>query len=308
MSTMGIEPGEDPVVERELLVDTAASSTPRHELWRRFRRNRVAMVALCFIVVLIALALLAPLLAPYGPTQKETLRLNEGPSGAHWLGTDDVGQDILTRVIYGARVSLRAAFQIVGMALAVALPIGLVAGYVGGRVDGFVMRVMDALFAFPPLLFALAISGLLGPGLNNAFIAIAVVFVPGFVRLIRGQVLAIREETYVEASRAIGVGTPRMLRRHLLPNIAPPLVVQVALSCGFAILAEAGLSFLGYGAPLGTPSWGTMLRRAYDAILVEQWTIVPPGVALLLTVLAFNLIGDGLRDALGRGSTRMPPR
>lgn len=305
MTTMGIEPGEDPVLERELLADTEAGVSPRRELWRRFLRHKLAVAGLVFIVVLIGLALLAPVIAPYGQSAKDTLRINEGPSADHWLGTDDVGQDVLTRVLYGARVSLRAAFQIVGMALVVALPLGLLAGYLGGRVDGVLMRIMDALFTFPPLLFALAISALLGPGLNNSFIAIAVVFVPGFVRLIRGQVLAVREETYVEASRAIGVTTPRMLRRHILPNIASPLVVQVALSCGFAILAEAGLSFLGYGAPLGTPSWGTMLRRAYDGILIEQWPIVPPGVALLLTVLAFNLVGDGLRDALGRGGVRV---
>lgn len=302
MSTMGIEPGEDAVLERDLLHDVGTGVSPRRELWRRFRANRAAMAALLFLGVLLALALLAPVITPYGPTEKDTLRINETPSAAHWLGTDDVGQDVATRVLYGARVSLRAAVQIVGMALLVALPVGLLAGYLGGRFDGLVMRVMDALFAFPPLLFALAIAGLLGPGLGNAFVAIAVVFVPGFVRLIRGQVLAVREETFVEASRAVGVATPRMLRAHILPNIAPPLVVQVALSCGFAILAEAGLSFLGYGAPLGTPSWGTMLRRAYDGILVEQWPIVPPGVALLCTVLAFNLIGDGLRDALGRSA------
>lgn len=299
---MGIEPGEDPALEHELLYDTTLGASPRAELWRRFRRHRLAMTGAVFIVILILIAVLAPVIAPYGKEAKDTLALNEGPTGAHWLGTDDVGQDVLTRTLWGTRVSLRAAFQIVGMALIVAVPLGLLAGYLGGRFDGVVMRIVDALFAFPPLLFALAIAGLLGPGLNNAFIAIAVVFVPGFVRLIRGQVLAVREETYVEASRAIGVATPRMLRRHLLPNIAPPLVVQVALSCGFAILAEAGLSFLGYGAPLGTPSWGTMLKRANDSILIAQWPIIPPGVALLLTVLAFNLVGDGLRDALGRSA------
>lgn len=305
MSTMGIEPGEDPVLEHELIDVTEIGVSPRRELWRRFRRNHLAVAGGVFILVLIVVAILAPVIAPYGPTDKDTLRLNEGPSSAHWLGTDDIGQDVLSRVIYGARVSLRAAFQITGLALIVALPVGLLAGYLGGRVDGSIMRVMDALFAFPPLLFALAISGLLGPGLNNAFIAIAVIFVPGFTRLIRGQVLAVREETYVEASRAIGVGTPRMLRKHILPNIASPLVVQVALSCGFAILAEAGLSFLGYGAPLGTASWGTMLRRAYDSVLIAQWPIIPPGVALVLTVLAFNLVGDGLRDALGRNQIRI---
>jgi ABC-type dipeptide/oligopeptide/nickel transport system permease subunit len=302
---MGIEPGEDPVLEHELIDVTEIGVSPRRELWRRFRRNHLAVAGGVFILVLIVVAILAPVIAPYGPTDKDTLRLNEGPSSAHWLGTDDIGQDVLSRVIYGARVSLRAAFQITGLALIVALPVGLLAGYLGGRVDGSIMRVMDALFAFPPLLFALAISGLLGPGLNNAFIAIAVIFVPGFTRLIRGQVLAVREETYVEASRAIGVGTPRMLRKHILPNIASPLVVQVALSCGFAILAEAGLSFLGYGAPLGTASWGTMLRRAYDSVLIAQWPIIPPGVALVLTVLAFNLVGDGLRDALGRNQIRI---
>jgi ABC-type dipeptide/oligopeptide/nickel transport system permease subunit len=306
MSTMGIEPGEDAVLEHQLLGVTEAGVSPRRELWRRFRRNRFAVAGAVFIVVLIVLAIVAPLIAPYGPTEKDTLSINESPSGAHWLGTDDVGQDILTRVLYGARVSLRAAFQITGLALLVALPIGLISGYLGGRVDAGIMRVTDAMFAFPPLLFALAISSLLGPGLNNAFLAISVLFVPGFVRLIRGQVLAVREETYIEASRAIGVNTPRMLRKHLLPNIASPLVVQVALSCGYAILAEAGLSFLGYGAPLGTPSWGTMLHRAYDTILIVQWPIIPPGVALVLTVLAFNLVGDGLRDALGRHPVRGP--
>jgi peptide/nickel transport system permease protein len=305
MSTMGIEPGEDAVLEHQLLDATETGVSPRRELWRRFRRNRLAVAGALCILTLILLALFAPLIAPYGPTTKNTLRINEGPSSAHWLGTDDIGQDILSRVLYGARVSLRAAFEITGLALIVALPIGLLSGYLGGRVDGAIMRVMDAMFAFPPLLFALAISGLLGPGLDNAFIAIAVVFVPGFVRLIRGQVLAVREETYIEASRAIGVSTPRMLRRHLLPNIASPLVVQVALSCGYAILAEAGLSFLGYGAPIGTPSWGTMLHRAYDTILIAQWPIIPPGVALVITVLAFNLVGDGLRDALGRNSIRI---
>ena len=287
--------GEDALI-------AAAGTTPLRELWRRFRCQRLAVAALFVIGLFILIALLAPLLAPYDPADVFS-KLNSGPTGRHWLGTDDNGHDILSRLLFGTRVSMRAAFQVVGMALLLALPLGLIAGYARGRIEALIMRCMDALFTFPPLLLALSVTAVLSAGtasLGNALIAISIVFVPGFVRLVRGEVLAIREETYVEAARAIGVRPRRIVLRHVLPNVASPVVVQLALACGYAILAEAGLSFLGLGAGQDTPSWGVMVRRAYDSILDASWPLYPPGIAILVTVLAFNMIGDGLRDALGR--------
>ena len=195
---------------------------------------------------------------------------------------------------------MTAVFLIVGLALAVALPLGLISGYFAGRVDAVLMRVMDVLFTFPPLILALAVASMLGPSLVNASIAIALVFVPSFVRLIRGQVLAIREELYVEASRSLGLSNTWIVRRHVLPNVASPIVVQAAVSLGYALLAEAGLSFLGLGVQLPTPSWGNMLNESFGYVLSAAWPLIPPGLVIFLTVLAFNLIGDGLRDALGR--------
>jgi peptide/nickel transport system permease protein len=267
--------------------------------WARFRRNRPAVAGAGFIVVVVAAAILAPLLSPDSPIRNFPA-INSTPSGAHWLGTDDIGRDLLSRIIFGARVSLEATFLIVLLAVIVSLPLGLIAGYFGGPTDSVLMRVMDAMFAFPPLILALTVAALLGKSLHNEAIAIAVVFVPGFVRLIRGQVLTIREETYIEASRSVGVGSLRMVRRHVLPNVASPLIVQVALSFGYGLLAEAGLSFLGLGVQPPRASWGVMLSEAYQFVLSDPWGLIVPGAAITLTVLAFNLVGDGLRDALGR--------
>jgi len=238
-------------------------------------------------------------IAPYSPNQNFP-EINAMPSSAHWLGTDDLGRDILSRIIYGGQVSLQAAVQIVFLALIVALPLALIAGYFGGWRDHVLMRIMDALFAFPPLVLALTVAALLGASLLNESIAIAVVFVPGFVRLIRGQVLAVREETYIEASRSLGAGSGRMLRKHILPNVSSPLIVQVALALGYGLLAEAGLSFLGLGVQPPRASWGGMLSEAYTYVLSNAWPLIVPGVAIALTVLSFNLVADGLRDALGR--------
>jgi ABC-type dipeptide/oligopeptide/nickel transport system permease subunit len=271
----------------------------RSRFWARFRRNRLAMAGAGFVVLIVAVAVFAPVLAPYSPT-RNFAAVNSTPSGAHWLGTDTIGRDILSRIIFGARVSLEATFLIVILAVVVSLPLGLVAGYLGGRTDNILMRLMDALFAFPPLVLALTVAALLGKSLHNEAIAIAVVFVPGFVRLIRGQVLTVREETYIEASRSLGAGPFRMIRRHVLPNVASPLIVQVALSLGYGLLAEAGLSFLGLGVQPPKASWGVMLSEAYQFVLSDPWGLIVPGAAITLTVLAFNLIGDGLRDALGR--------
>ncbi len=264
----------------------------------RFVRDRVAVAATGFLLVVVAAAVLAPIVSPYSPTRNFPV-LNATPSLHHLLGTDDLGRDLLARVLYGARVSLEAAAIIVVIATAVAVPVGLAAGYAAGRVDNVLMRLMDALFAFPPLVLAITVAALLGRSLHNEAVAIAVTFVPGLARVVRGQVLSVREETYIEASRSVGVGPLRMIRAHVLPNIASPLIVQAALSFGYAVLAEAGLSFLGLGVQPPNASWGVMLHEAYQFILGDPWGMLVPGLAIALTVLAFNLVGDGLRDALG---------
>jgi peptide/nickel transport system ATP-binding protein len=289
-----------PTAENDATGSTDASADNAASALRRFTHDPLAMGGLVFIVGVIFMAIAAPLIAPYGPNVQNLLHIDAGPSGAHWLGTDDLGRDILSRLIFGARPPLRAAFQIVGGALVLALPIALVAGFVRGWVDAVVMRAMDALFSFPPLVLALTVAALLGPNLNDASIAIAIVFVPSFVRLIRGEVIAVREENYVEAARATGVAPGRLIRTHILPNVASPLIIQVALSLGYAILIDAGLSFLGVGEQPPTASWGLMLTEAYRFIFQSPVTLVFPGLAILFTVLAFNFVADGLRDALGR--------
>jgi peptide/nickel transport system permease protein len=269
---------------------------------RRFRRNKVAMAGLVFVALVALTAIFAPLIAPQNPDTIGTV-INGGPSVAHWLGTDNLGRDNLSRLVYGSRVSMQVSVQVVLLALVLALPLGMIAGYRGRWTDSTIMRAMDALFAFPPITLALAVAALLGANIYTISIAIAIVFVPGFVRVIRAQVLAVREETFVEAARSVGVGTNRMLRRHIFPNIVSPLIVQVAISFGYALLAEAGLSFLGFGVQPPAASWGNMLQNAYQFVLVQPWPMIPPGVAIVLTVLSFNLIGDGLRDAMGRDAS-----
>jgi len=265
----------------------------------RFLHDPVAMSGAVFIVILTAAAIFAPEVAPDSP-YKNFSAINASPSGAHLLGTDDIGRDILSRLIFGARISMEAATIIVVLALLAAIPIGLIAGYFAGRTDNLLMRLMDALFAFPPLILAITVVALLGRSLHNEAIAIAVTFTPGLARVIRGQVLAVREETYIEAARSVGAGSWRMIRRHVLPNVASPLIVQTALSFGYALLAEAGLSFLGLGVQPPSASWGVMLQEAYQFVLSDPWATIVPGVAIALTVLSFNFVGDGLRDALGR--------
>jgi peptide/nickel transport system ATP-binding protein len=289
------------------LPPTAAESTHEAVLpdlgrgsLRRFAADKVPVAGLVWIVGVIFVAVAAPLLAPYAPNVQNLLVINAHPSAAHWLGTDDLGRDMLSRLIWGARPAMRAAFQIVGGALVVALPLALVAGFVRGKVDTVIMRAMDALFSFPPLILALTVAALLGPNLNDASIAISIVFVPSFVRLIRGEVIAVREENYVEAARATGVPPVRLVRTHILPNVASPLIVQVALALGYSVLISAGLSYLGVGVQPPTADWGSMLYEAYGHIFASPLVLVFPGVAILLTVLAFNLVADGLRDAMGR--------
>jgi ABC-type dipeptide/oligopeptide/nickel transport system permease subunit len=280
--------------------EPAAAPTPLRRLLTRFRHNSAAMVGLTWLAVLVLVAIFAPLVAPQNPAALHLNDVNANPSWAHLLGTDSVGRDILSRLIYSARISLRVAALVVLLAGIVALPVGLVSGYFGGWVDGLLMRIMDALFAFPPLMLALAIAALLGPSVLNVSVAIAIPFIPGFARLVRAEVLSVREELFVEASRSVGVSSSRMLRRHIMPNVVSPFIVQAALAFGYAILAEAGLSFLGFGVQPPDASWGVMLQNAYNFVIEKPWPMIPPGLAIAFTVLAFNLVGDGLRDALGR--------
>lgn len=265
----------------------------------RFRRNRVAMTALTFIVVVAVAGFLYPILAPYDPNEQLPVAPFSGPSGDHWFGTDGLGRDVFSRLLAGASVSLRFSVIVVVGALIVALPIGLFSGYVGRWPDTLLMRIMEGIHSFPALVLAIAIVGILGPSLVNAGIAVAVAAIPGFARLIRAQALAVREEIFIDASRAIGTPTRRILWRHLFPNVLSPLIVQIAVVLGFALLAEAGLSYLGLGVQPPQASWGSMLRQATDSQLTNPWGVLPPGIAIVLVVLAFNTIGEGLRTALG---------
>ena len=265
---------------------------------RRFRRNPGAWVGFVIVVGLVALAVFAPWIADRAPdAQNLRLRLRP-PSGAHPFGTDEFGRSVLARVAYGARVSLLTGVVPVALALLIGSTIGLIAGFFRGRLDGALMRVMDVLLAFPSLLLALAVVGTLGPGLVNAVIAIAVVDVPQYARLVRSVVLGTREEEYVQAARALGAGNGRLMFRHVLPSAVGPIVVQATLGVGFAILAIAGLSFLGLGVQPPTSDWGEMLARGRRFLPDATWLMIFPGLAVSLTVLGFNLLGDGLRDAL----------
>lgn len=282
-----------------LVDEQPVEAPPTRRLLSRFAHDRMALAGATFVLVVVLAAVFAPEVAPYSPTANFPL-INAGPSGAHWLGTDDVGRDLMSRVIFGARISLEAATIVVALALLVSVPVGLVSGYFSGRTDNVIMRLIDAMFAFPPLILAITVAALLGRSLHNESIAIAITFVPGLTRVVRGQVLSVREETFIEASRAVGAGPLRMIRRHVLPNVASPLIVQTAIILGYALLAEAGLSFLGLGVQPPSASWGLMLQEAYQFVLSDPWATVIPGLAIALTVLSFNLVGDGLRDALGR--------
>lgn len=272
--------------------------------WRRMKRQRPAMVALGFVGFLIVVTILADVLAPFDPDAQAVRDRLSGPSADHLLGTDDLGRDILSRLIVATRISLGAAVQAVGIGLVLGLPLGLIAGYRRGWVDAVLSRIVDGFMSIPPLLLAVAIVGVLGPNLTNAMIAVGLAYAPRIFRLMRATSMSVREETYIEATRAAGASTARIIIRHVLPNVLPALLVQVSLMMGFSILAEASLSFLGLGVQPPAASWGAMLGRAYRDIYQAPLLVVFPGVAIMLTVLAFNVLGDGLRDALGRETRR----
>ncbi|HLZ32127.1 MAG TPA: ABC transporter permease [Chloroflexota bacterium] len=269
-----------------------------HHFWRRLLETRLVGTGLVVLTLVVVCALAAPLIAPYAPNEQDYLALTDPPSLAHPLGTDDIGRDVLSRIIYGSRVSLEVGLIAVGIALAVGVCFGLVAGYAGGPADDAIMRIVDAIQAFPNLILALAITAALGANIANAMLAIGFVAMPGIARLTRGQTLSVREREFVAAARACGATPLGILRLHILPNITAPIIVQATLLMGTAIVTEAALSFLGVGVQPPTPSWGAMLRTGSQYLEVAPWIGVASGAAIFVTVLAINFVGDGLRRAL----------
>ena len=265
---------------------------------RRFTRHHAALASAVFLVALSAAALGAPGVAPHDPLRQDLGAILARPSAAHLLGTDDLGRDVLTRLVYGARLSLSASLMAVAIAAGLGVPFGLAAGYAGGLADDAIMRLYDALQTIPALVLAMAIASTLGPGLFNVMVAVGVIYAPRFARLVRGQVLGVREELFVESARAVGASHVRILARHVLPNVLSPIIVQVSISLAFALLAETSLSFLGVGIRPPESSWGADVGRGYRFMRLAPWLVVIPGTVILLTTLAFNFIGDGLRDAL----------
>jgi peptide/nickel transport system permease protein len=264
----------------------------------RLAERRGALVGLALVAFFVALALLAPWISPQDPIATSWSAVRKAPSAAHWFGTDEIGRDVLSRVIWGARASLLAGGVSVSISLLVGVPVGLLAGYVGGWIDMLIARIVDAMLACPFLILAIALAAFLGPSLTNAMIAIGVAATPVFVRLTRGQVMAVKVEDYVMAARAVGNSPLRIVLRHIFPNIVAPLIVQATLAIAAAIIAEASLSFLGLGQQPPAPSWGSMLNTAKNYVENAPWMAVWPGASIFLLVLSFNLLGDGLRDAL----------
>ena len=270
----------------------------KHSLFFNLFRSTNAIIGIVIIVLFLLIALLAPLLAPHPPNDLSLKDALTSPGLEHILGTDEFGRSILSRVIFGARVSLNIALIASAVALGIGVPLGALAGYYGGRFDSIVQGLVDLTWAFPTILAALAIMFILGTGLHSVMIAVGVVYWAGYARITRGQFLALREEEYVQAARALGASNFRIIWRHMLPNSLAPLLVQLSLGMGQVILIEASLSFLGLGAQPPTPSWGAMLSNGRAYLLVAPWLTLFPGVAIMLVVLGFNLLGDGLRDAL----------
>jgi peptide/nickel transport system permease protein len=272
---------------------------------RRFWRNANARVGLVMIIFFALIAIFASQIAPQGPDEEDLLSRLRPPSPQHWIGTDQLGRDVFSRVILGARISMTVGFVAVAGALSIGALLGITAGYLGGRTESTIMRLMDVMLAFPSIILAIGIVALRGPGLNNAILAVSIVNIPSFARVARASTLAIKEFEYVTAARATGARPWRVLLRAILPNAAAPLVVQATLGVGSAILEAAGLGFLGLGAQPPSPEWGAQLADSYRYLLTDFWAALAPGAAIALVVLSFNLAGDGLHDALDpRLSTR----
>lgn len=266
--------------------------------WRKLKANRSSLAGFIIIVFFFLLAVLAPVLPIPDPVATSWSAIRKAPSAAHWLGTDDLGRDILSRMIWGAQASLMAGVFSVAIAVIIGVPFGVLAGYFGGWVDLVISRITEALLAMPFLIMAIALAAFLGPSLTNAMIAIGLSAMPIFVRLTRGQVLAVKQEDYVEGARSVGLGHLDIMLRYILPNVTAPIIVQATLTVATAIIAEASLSFLGLGQQPPAASWGSMLNVAKNFLTQAPWMAMWPGIAIFLVVIGFNLLGDGLRDAL----------
>lgn len=276
--------------------DTVIS--PWREAFWQLKKNKLAVFGAFIIIFFVLVAIIAPFIAPYGYDELHAGERLTGPSTQNWFGTDDLGRDIFTRIVYGARISLFVGFFSVTGALVMGTLLGVIAGFFGRWVDLLISRIFDVLLAFPSILLAIAIVAILGPSLQNALLAIAIINIPIFGRLVRSRVLSIREEEYILAAKALGMKNSRILFHHILPNSVAPIIVQATLSFGSAILEAAALGFLGLGAQPPTPEWGKMLSDARQYIQTAPWTVLFPGLSIMLVVLGFNLLGDGLRDAL----------
>lgn len=277
---------------------TARVDSPGRRALRRLFRRKAAVFGLCVVALFVLIAVLAPWIAPYDPIKTSWTAIRKAPSAAYWFGTDENGRDILSRIIHGASASLRAGVISVSIAVALGVPIGLLAGFRGGWIDAIISRITDAMLACPFLILAIAMAAFLGPSLRNAMIAIGISATPIFIRLARGATMSTMVEDYVEAARAVGNPRWRIAVRHVLPNIVPPVLVQATLAIAMAIIAEASLSFLGLGQQPPAPSWGSMLNSAQRFLSQAPWMAIFPGLSIFIVVLAFNLLGDGLRDAL----------
>ncbi|UAC48968.1 ABC transporter permease [Bacillus aquiflavi] len=273
--------------------------SPWREAWRSFRQNKLALIGTFIVITFIMMAILAPVIAPEGIDEQKFTEKLQSPSSKHWFGTDDFGRDIFSRVIYGARISLSVVFffSVLG-SIVVGSLLGIVAGFYGRWIDTVISRIFDIMLAFPSILLAIGIVAVLGPSLQNALIAIAIINVPNFGRLIRSKVLSEKEEEYITAAKSIGMKDTRILFHHILPNSMAPIIVQGTLAIATAIIEAAALGFLGLGAEAPLPEWGKMLADSKGFLVNAPWTMVFPGLAIMLTVLGFNLMGDGLRDAL----------
>ena len=268
------------------------------DLWRRLRRNRAAVVGAGVVLIFVLLAILAPVLVPYNPIQGNLNDRLQSFSGIHWLGTDELGRDLLSRILYGARVSLQIQIVAVVLALIVGVLLGSLSGYLGGYVDSIIMRCMDILLAFPGIFLALGIIAALGPGLVNLMFAAGISSIPQFARIVRASILSLKEREFVEAALALGSGSNRIMFRHLLPNCLAPIIVQSTLRMATVLLTASGLSFLGLGVQPPTPEWGAMLSNARSYLIVAPHVATIPGLAIMVVVVGFNLFGDGLRDTL----------
>ncbi|MSP30387.1 MAG: ABC transporter permease [Acetobacteraceae bacterium] len=278
----------------------AAPLPPPSSFWSRFRRNPVAMTSLLILIAITLTAIFAPEIAPHNPMRSSLRAVLKSPNAMYWLGTDDLGRDVASRLIFASRLSLIASIQALSIALIIGLPLGLISGYAGGWTDIVITRINDAIMSFPALILAVVIVGLMGPSLTNAMTAIGIVYAPRIMRVVRGSTLSVREEVYIMAARATGCSDTRIIVHHVLPNIVGPLLVQSTVLLGHALLAEAGLSFLGLGAQPPQASWGAMLGQAFPYMAQSPVPTIAAGMIISVTVLCFNLLGDGLRDSVGR--------